>query len=306
MCAALDEAALAGVRASEIARRHLWTCSDCRGYQRDLRTATPSRLRRLAGWSPWGIVAQLLGGGGFAGVQKVAVGACCALVVGGGAVAVPELAVHSHHGPEVASLQPEMVIQKRVQESTAARRRRGRRRRPRPRPAIGAAANAPARTVAAVTPAKRAKAKPTRRVAKARAASLSRSELMRIGLAFRVLNQRKATPAERAEVSRMLRELQKLPKGSRERSRRSRRCSTRRSAGRARRSSRPTPTPPAKGIETPGADAHAGPAAPTPTATPVATPVLTPTPSPTAAPVETPTPTVTPAPTETPTAVPAL
>ena len=89
VCAALDEAALAGVRASEVARRHLWSCSDCRAYQRDLRTATPSRLRRLAGWSPWGIVAQLLGGGGFAGVQKVAVGACCALVVGGGAVAVP-------------------------------------------------------------------------------------------------------------------------------------------------------------------------------------------------------------------------
>ena len=39
VCAALDEAALAGVRASEVARRHLWSCADCRAYQRDLRTA---------------------------------------------------------------------------------------------------------------------------------------------------------------------------------------------------------------------------------------------------------------------------
>ena len=38
VCMALDEAAVAGVRASEVARRHLWSCSDCRAYQRDLRT----------------------------------------------------------------------------------------------------------------------------------------------------------------------------------------------------------------------------------------------------------------------------
>jgi YebC/PmpR family DNA-binding regulatory protein len=57
------------VRASEVARRHLWSCAGCRAYQRDLR-ATPSRLRRLASWSPWGVVAQLLGGGGLAGVPR--------------------------------------------------------------------------------------------------------------------------------------------------------------------------------------------------------------------------------------------
>src|SRR4051794_22798439 len=56
---ALDEAADAGVRASEVARRHLWSCASCRDHQRHLR-ARPSRLRRLASWSPWGVVAQLL------------------------------------------------------------------------------------------------------------------------------------------------------------------------------------------------------------------------------------------------------
>ena len=105
VCDALDEAAAAGVRASELARRHLWCCSDCRAYQRDLR-ATPRRLRRLAAWSPWGIVAQLLGGGGAATVQKVAVGACCAIVGVGGAVAVPEIAVHSRHLPEITAAVP--------------------------------------------------------------------------------------------------------------------------------------------------------------------------------------------------------
>ena len=34
---ALEEAVLSGVRASEIARRHLWSCADCRSFQRDLR-----------------------------------------------------------------------------------------------------------------------------------------------------------------------------------------------------------------------------------------------------------------------------
>ena len=34
---AIEEAALAGVRASELARRHLWSCADCRAFQRDLR-----------------------------------------------------------------------------------------------------------------------------------------------------------------------------------------------------------------------------------------------------------------------------
>ncbi len=109
VCDALDEAAAAGVRASELARRHLWSCSDCRAYQRDLRAA-PRRLRRLAAWSPWGIVAQLLGSGGAATVQKVAVGTCCAIVGVGGAVAVPEIAVHSRHLPEITAAVPVPVV----------------------------------------------------------------------------------------------------------------------------------------------------------------------------------------------------
>ena len=93
---ALDSASAAGVRASEIARRHLWTCTECRAHQRDLRG--PSRLRRLASWSPWALAAQLLSGGG-----KVAVSACCALVIGGGAVTVPVVAEYHR------SLPPEVV-----------------------------------------------------------------------------------------------------------------------------------------------------------------------------------------------------
>ena len=199
VCAALDEAAAAGVRASEVARRHLWSCSDCRTYQRDLRTTTPSRLRRLASWSPWGFVAQLLGGGGLAGVQKVAVGACCALVVGGGAVAVPELAVHARHGQDVASLQPEIVIQDAVKgvraprgeaargERPAASGPSGRRRPPR-RP----------RRVRRRPRPKTAKPKPRTRVARAQAAAFSRSETTRLGFAYRMLSQRNPTAAERA------------------------------------------------------------------------------------------------------------
>ena len=83
---ALDEAA-AGGRARE--RDRPPAPLELLGLPRatSARCATaPSRLRRLASWSPWGVVAQLLGGGGVATVQKVAVGACCALVVGGGAV----------------------------------------------------------------------------------------------------------------------------------------------------------------------------------------------------------------------------
>ncbi len=98
------------MRASEIARRHLWTCGECRAHQASLRDR-PSRLRRLAGWSPWAVVAQLLGGGGVATVQKVAVGACCALVVGGGAVTVPVVKHHATEDPaaQVAMLTPDDI-----------------------------------------------------------------------------------------------------------------------------------------------------------------------------------------------------
>jgi RNA polymerase sigma factor (sigma-70 family) len=102
---ALEIAAGSGVRATEIARRHLWSCSGCRAHQALLRER-PSRLRRLAGWSPWGVLAQLIGGGGVATVQKVAVGACCALVVGGGAVTVPVVKHHAAEEPQLAMVTP--------------------------------------------------------------------------------------------------------------------------------------------------------------------------------------------------------
>ena len=300
VCAALDEAALAGVRSSEIARRHLWSCSDCRAYQRDLRTTTPSRLRRLAGWSPWGVVAQLVGGGGFAGVQKVAAGACCALVVGGGAVAVPELATHARHAPpEYAAVQPELVIQEAAKDL-----RRTARPRPAPAstgaPAAAAATSAPVRLTAAAAPktaakkAKLAKQHPSL----AHASSLSRSEMLKLRLALRSIGRNQPTEAERAEVNRLVRQLHSQPTGSRQR------MSTLRKLQRIAYSRPATPAPP-KGIVTPAPTPTATPVPvrtpePTPSATPVATATPTPTATPTAAPVETP------VPTETPTAVPAL
>ncbi len=301
VCAALDEAAAAGVRASEVARRHLWSCSDCRTHQRDLRTTTPSRLRRLASWSPWGIVAQLLGGGGLAGVQKVAVGACCALVVGGGAVAVPELAVHARHGQDVASLQPEIVIQDVVKGVRAPAAKR---------PAAGAPAASgpswPAKTAAAAAPEsvtvsrpKTAKPKPRTRVARAQAAAFSRSETTRIGFAYRMLSQRNPTAAERAEVNRLLREVRKLPKGSHARSAALTRLQHAAFGG-PRPVFTPAPKPPVKGIVTPTPTPTATPAAATPTATPVETATPAPVETATPAPVETP------VPTETPTAVPVV
>jgi RNA polymerase sigma factor (sigma-70 family) len=285
VCAALDEAALAGVRASEIARRHLWTCADCRAYQRDLRTATPSRLRRLAGWSPWGMVAQLLGGGGLAGVQKVAAGACCALVVGGGAVAVPELATHERHAPQVAAITPQIAIQEAV---------KGARKRPAPRTPVATATPAAAPTTVAPRPtvavattkpvATRTARKP--RVKRAHAASYTRNELTRLSLAVRTFYGpgRAPTQAERSELSRMLREIQHLPKGSQARSQALTRLQQKAFK-------LPVAAPP-KGIVTPAAT-------PAPTETPAPPP---PTPTPTATPAETPTPvpTETPVPVETP------
>ncbi|MDA0182275.1 RNA polymerase sigma factor [Solirubrobacter phytolaccae] len=102
---ALEMAADGGVRASEIARRHLWSCAGCRAHQALLRER-PSRLRRLAGWSPWGVLAQLIGGGSVATVQKVAVGTCCALVLGGSAVTVPVVKHHASEEPQLAMVTP--------------------------------------------------------------------------------------------------------------------------------------------------------------------------------------------------------
>jgi len=102
---ALELAFESGVRASELARRHLWSCAGCRAHQALLRER-PSRLRRLAGWSPWGVLAQLIGGGSVATVQKVAVGTCCALVLGGGAVTVPVVKHHASKEPALAMVTP--------------------------------------------------------------------------------------------------------------------------------------------------------------------------------------------------------
>lgn len=195
VCDALDEAAAAGVRASEVARRHLWTCADCRAYQRDLR-GTPGRLRRLAGWSPWGIVAQLLGGG--AAVQKVAVGACCALVVGGGAVAVPELRVHSQRGPQLVSVEP--VMPKKPKQ------RRERRERARlastPVPAVATAvAHVATPAPTAVEP---AAPKPRRAKAPARVTRLDRDERQRLNRALRAFMRKHPTGAEQREMTKLL------------------------------------------------------------------------------------------------------
>jgi RNA polymerase sigma factor (sigma-70 family) len=284
VCDALDEAASAGVRASELARRHLWSCTDCRVYQRGLRTA-PSRLRRLASWSPWGLVAQLVGGGGVAGVQKVAVGACCALVVGGGAVAVPELAVHSRHVPQVAAVVPAPVVpepsSKKKPKPVATKRTR----------AVEPVVPSPTATTVALRTAPTATAKTQPRRAKrprvpASAATFTRDEQKQLSFAMRMFMRGNPSDAERRAMNRHLRVLRAQPVGSAQRTRSLMKL-TRSALGKAR-VLPPVPTGPPKGL-------------PAPTATPIATPTPappeptpTPTPVPTAAPTETPTATPTP------------
>lgn len=203
VCDALDEAATAGVRASEIARRHLWSCTDCRVYQRGLR-AVPSRLRRLASWSPWGLVAQLVGGGGLAGVQKVAVGACCALVVGGGAVAVPELAVHSRHVPQVAAVVPT------TPSATSPARSKPRPKRPR---ATTTPVPAPVWTPAAstVVPAATPRAATKKPRVRATTAMFTRNERRRLSLAMRVFMRSHPSAAERRAMNSHVRVLRAQP-----------------------------------------------------------------------------------------------
>lgn len=305
VCDALDEAASAGVRASEIARRHLWTCSDCRAYQRDLR-ASPSRLRRLAGWSPWGIVAQLLGGGGGAAVQKVAVGACCAIVGVSGAVAVPEIAVHSRHAPELATVVPPDP----EANERAARRERSARERP-----VSPAPAAPTTTVVAhvATPApKRVATKKVKRTkprtppTAARYTRLSRTEQRRLSLAMRSFYASNPTAEERKEMASLLRDFQRSSGAQRN-------TALLRIGARAfgKNLSGPAPTRPArpappKGIATPAPTPEKRAPEPTPTPTPHApapTPaVATPTPPP-AEPTPTPPP-AEPTPTATPDVVP--
>jgi RNA polymerase sigma factor (sigma-70 family) len=303
VCMALDEAAVAGVRASEVARRHLWSCSDCRAYQRDLR-ATPTRLRRLASWSPWGVVAQLLGGGGLAGVQKVAVGACCALVVGGGAVAVPELTVHARHVPQLASITPGIAVQEAVslrKRSTA----------PRPKPLAADAPHSAVVTtpvVAQRTTQSKVKRtlKATRRVniPIAYSASAATRERQRLHRLMRAFDQTHPTRDEMVRMNQLLEKYRRLRPGS---SQRALALSRVTQAAFAKIIPATPKPPPAKGIVRPAPTPTATPAPPPPapspvsTPIPVATPTATATPTPTAAPVETATPMPTASPEATPT-----
>jgi RNA polymerase sigma factor (sigma-70 family) len=290
---ALDGAAASGVRASEIARRHLWTCGECRAHQASLRER-PSRLRRLAAWSPWGLVAQLLGGGSVATVQKVAVGACCAIVVGGGAVTVPVVKHHAADEPaQLAVAGPEDLDgarpARRAQPEEAAV--------PAGAPAATHTPTHPVRTVAAPRRPSAA-AKPaatpragsrTRRVPSARPARFDdRRHYSRIVRAFLRTNP---TDAERREFFARARKFMITPPGST-----ARRNALVKLANEAFRP-RAAQTPPPKGLRPPVA-----------TATPIPKPVQTPAPPPASTPVPTPppveTPVVTPVATETPAATP--
>ena len=104
----LQQAVDARVRPSEVARRHLWSCADCRAHARDLRPAR--RRRRLAAWSPVGVLVQLITSGG---AQKVAVGVCCALMLDGAATVpgivggvTPEIAQVAAEPPVAAAAKP--------------------------------------------------------------------------------------------------------------------------------------------------------------------------------------------------------
>ncbi len=265
---ALETAASSRVRASEIARRHLWSCAACRAHQRDLRV--PSRLRRLAGWSPWAVLAQLVGGGGIATVQKVAVGACCALVLGGGAVTVPQIA--EHHGsapPQLAAVIPEDVL------PVAAPRRARRTERP---PAVVPAATA-VPVVATVVPRPVATPRPP-----AKRVRRTVSEKRQVQAYLRSFLRRKPSRGEIARVTGLMRSYRQQPKGSRQRSLALMRL---RNAAFGTFPAIATPGPP-KGITAP---------APTPTPTPTAPPAPTVTPSPAPSPEPTPSPTATSTPT---------
>ncbi|MBE2315432.1 sigma-70 family RNA polymerase sigma factor [Solirubrobacter sp. CPCC 204708] len=290
---ALDSAAASGVRASEIARRHLWTCGECRAHQASLRER-PSRLRRLAAWSPWGIVAQLLGGGSVATVQKVAVGACCAIVVGGGAVTVPVVKHHAAEDPaaQLAMLSPEDVDAAEPKRRPARSADDAPARPVPPAPAAPVATRTPS-SAPATTP--KAKAEPKRKPRPRRAVAVPArfDEQRHYSMLMRAFLRSNPTPAERAEVFRRARKFMISPRGSRARSRALVELQRATTILRV-----PRPAPP-KGLPAP--------ARPVPTATPMPKPVRTAEPTPVQrvapAPVETPVPTpvatATPAPVET-------
>jgi len=290
---ALDEAASGGVRASEIARRHLWTCAGCRSHQADLRTQ-PSRLRRLAGWSPWGVLAQLLGGGGVATVQKVAVGACCAVVVGGSAITVPVVTEHHRSAPEPIASAPVPAV--------PTWDRPARRRDDAPKPRLVSATPTPAAALAAATPKAaaaagteaKAKAKPrSSRGRKVRATRYKRlPDHVRYAAIMRGFLRSNPTEAQRAEVFKLAKRYATSRPGSRAR------MSALLALQNAAFKPRPRTPPPPKGIVVPAATPTA-----TPTPTPTPTPIATPTP-PVETPVPTPVATPTPPPVETPVATP--
>ena len=282
----IEEAAIAGVRASELARRHLWSCNDCRAFQRDLRVQ-PSRLRKLASWSPWAVLAQLLGGGG-----KAAVGVCCALVVGGGAVTVP-VVEHARHAPEplvIATTDPVPVAPAR----------------PVGTPRHGASAPTaivatPAPVLTSTRPATAAEAHLGHQGQEGQVPPghrrLSQREIERrqFQMVIHALG-RKQSPEERQQMMDMVKTYAKAKPGSRER------LIALRALQRAAFAPKPiqkpvvTPTPSPAPTSTP---APPPPAPPQPTATPTPPPpppVETPTATPTPIPTETPAPVVTPTP----------
>ena len=287
--AALEEAVLSGVRASELARRHLWSCADCRSFQRDLRTR-PSRLRRLASWSPWAVVAQLLSGGG-----KAAVGVCCALVVGGGAVTVPVVEYTRHAtGDAALAAAPEPSPPK----SSAARRAT-----PPSRPVTSVAT--PAAHFASFDPTPVATAAPTpvKAAEKTRRPAHGRPDVKQqrqFNAAFRAIIARAPSGEQRTRILAMVRAYYKAPKGSTRRTRALRRLQ-------AELFTRPSLPPgvattpaPAVPVATPVVPTSA-PRTPAPVA-PAATPAATPgAPAATATPVATETAASTPV--ETPTAI---
>ncbi|MDA0171217.1 sigma-70 family RNA polymerase sigma factor [Solirubrobacter taibaiensis] len=294
---ALDDAASGGVRASEIARRHLWTCGECRAHQASLRDR-PSRLRRLAGWSPWAVVAQLLGGGSVATVQKVAVGACCALVVGGGAVTVPVVKHHAAEDPaaQVAMVTPEDIA---VADRPVRRAKGGDATPAKPLLVSTAPVVAPSAKSAAAATKRAATVKKAKAKAKARRPVATRSlndYRRQYSVMVRHFLKGNPTEAQRAEFFARARKFMLSPPGSKARK------SALLNLSEVAFGNRRNPAPP-KGIR-PAAPQPKPTAAPKPVETPEPTPVQTPEPTPVATPAPVETPAATPVPTETPVATP--
>jgi len=280
---ALELAADSGVRASEIARRHLWSCAGCRAHQALLRER-PSRLRRLAGWSPWGVLAQLIGGGGVATVQKVAVGACCALVVGGSAVTVPVVKHHASEAPQLAMVTPADLDDPRAPRVPTTPKT------PEPREPVASVPTPGASTPVARTgvPTKPVVAKSKRRARRVPTVRPRRFDDQALyNRAVQAFMRTNPTAEEQRAFFAGARKFHLSPPGSR-----ARRSALLRLAHEA--YTRPVRPAPPKGLKpVPTATATPAPTAAAPVETPVATPTAAPVETPTAVPtvVETPVPT---------------